>query len=143
MPMLFEAGRGFVAKAAGGARERFDHFCSENAWWLDDFVLFDAVRAQQKLASWNEWPAELAHREPEAMARARKELADDLKIRSALQFAFYEQWRALRRDFLGRPVCILGDVALFFNYDSAHVWLHFGLFRLGENLHPYVGARAP
>src|SRR5260370_39305285 len=143
MPLLFEAGRGFVAKASGSARQRFDHFCSENAWWLDDFVLFDAVRAQQKLASWNEWPAGLAHREPEAMARARQGLADGLKIRSALQFAFYEQWRALRRYCSERAIRIVGDVAIFVNYDSADVWLHCDLFRLDENLNPDVVSGGP
>src|ERR1019366_7396633 len=81
MPLLFEAGRNFVRSASDGARERFERFCAGNAWWLDDFVLFDALRAQHKLASWNEWPAELAHREPRALERARKDLAVDLKIR--------------------------------------------------------------
>src|SRR5258706_1724668 len=98
MPLLFEAGRSFVKSCSGSAGQRFEQFCSENSWWLDDFVLFDAVRAQQKLASWNEWPAELAHREPAALERARREVAVDMKIRSALQFAFYEQWRAARSD---------------------------------------------
>ena len=143
MPLLFEAGRSFVGTALDGVRQRFDHFCSENAWWLDDFVLFDAVRAQQKLASWNEWPAELAHREPEAMARARKELADDLKIRSALQFAFYEQWRALRRYCSERAIRIVGDVAIFVNYDSTDVWMHRDLFRLDGNLEPDVVSGVP
>ena len=143
MPLLFEAGRSFVAKASGSARERFERFCSENAWWLEDFVLFDALRAQQKLASWNEWPAELAHREPGAMARARKELADDLKIRSALQFAFYEQWRALRRYCSERAIRIVGDVAIFVNYDSTDVWMHRDLFRLDENLEPDVVSGVP
>jgi 4-alpha-glucanotransferase len=91
MPLLFEAGRNFVASASNGARERFERFCSENAWWLDDFVLFDALRSRQKLASWNEWPTGLAQREPGALEQARKELGVDLKIRRALQFAFYEQ----------------------------------------------------
>ena len=71
MPLLFEAGRNFVTSASDGARRRFERFCSENAWWLDDFVLFDALRAQQKLASWNEWPAELAHREAGRAASGR------------------------------------------------------------------------
>ena len=106
------------------ARQRFERFCSENAWWLDDFVLFDALRAQHKLASWNEWPAELAHREPGALEQARKDLAIDLKIRSALQFAFYEQWQALRRYCSERSIRIVGDVAIFVNYDSADVWMH-------------------
>jgi 4-alpha-glucanotransferase len=143
LPLLFEAGRSFVASAAGSAGQRFEGFCLENAWWLDDFVLFDALRARQKLVSWNEWPAELAHREPAAMARARKELAADLKIRSALQFAFYEQWQALRRYCSERSIRIVGDVAIFVNYDSADVWMHRDLFRLNEKLEPEVVSGVP
>jgi 4-alpha-glucanotransferase len=143
MPLLFEAGRGFIASAPAGARERFDRFCAENTWWLDDFVLFDALRAKHKLASWNEWPAELARRESGALERARKELADDLKIRSALQFAFYEQWRALRRYCSERNIRVVGDVAIFVNYDSADVWIHRDLFRLNENLESEVVSGVP
>ncbi len=143
MPLLFEAGRGFIASAPAGARERFARFCSENAWWLDDFVLFDALRAKHKLASWNEWPPELARRESGALQRARKELADDLKIRSALQFAFYEQWRALRRYCSERKIRVVGDVAIFVNYDSADVWIHRDLFRLNENLESEVVSGVP
>ena len=143
MPLLFEAGRNFVASASAGARQRFERFCSENSWWLDDFVLFDALRAQNKLASWNEWPAGLAQREPGALEQARKKLADDLKIRCALQFAFYEQWRALRRYCSQRSIRIVGDVAIFVNYDSADVWMHRELFRLKENLEPEVVSGVP
>jgi 4-alpha-glucanotransferase len=143
MPLLFEAGRGFIASAAAGARQRFERFCSENAWWLEDFVLFDALRAKHKLASWNEWSAELARREGGALERARKELADDLKIRSALQFAFYEQWGALRRYCSERKIRVVGDVAIFVNYDSADVWIHRDLFRLNENLESEVVSGVP
>jgi len=143
LPLLFEAGRGFVASAPPSARERFERFCSEHAWWLDDFVLFDALRSKYKLASWNAWPAVLAHREPAAMEQARKELADDLKIRSALQFAFHEQWQALRRYCAERKIRIVGDVAIFVNYDSADVWMHRDLFRLNENLEPDVVSGVP
>src|SRR5580693_2867053 len=34
MPLLFEAGRKFVSSAPEWARQRFEQFCSENAWWL-------------------------------------------------------------------------------------------------------------
>src|SRR5208282_1683176 len=143
MPWLFEAGRNFVTSASDAARRRFEQFCSENAWWLDEFVLFDALRSQQKLASWNEWPAGLAHRDAGALQRARKDLAVDLKIRSALQFAFYEQWQALRRYCSERSIRIVGDVAVFMNYDSADVWMHRELFRLNENLEPDVVSGVP
>ena len=143
MPLLFEAGRGFVASAPAGARERFERFCWENAWWLDDFVLFDALRARQKLASWNEWAPELARRESGALEKVRKELAADLKIRSALQFAFYEQWQALRRYCSEHKIRVVGDVAIFVNYDSADVWMHRDLFRLNENLESEVVSGVP
>src|ERR1700730_731884 len=143
MPLLFEAGRNFVTSVLGGARQRFENFCAENAWWLDDFVLFDALRAQQKLASWNEWPEEVARRDAGALEDARKYLAVDLKIRSALQFAFYEQWNALRRYCSERLIRIVGDVAIFLNYDSADVWTHRELFRLNENLEPEVVSGVP
>ena len=143
MPLLFEAGRKFLDAPSGGARDRFERFCSENGWWLDDFVLFDALRAQQKLASWNEWPADLARRESGAIERARKKLGADLQIRKALQFAFYEQWQALRRYCSERSIRIVGDVAIFVNYDSADVWTHCDLFRLNGDLEPEVISGVP
>jgi 4-alpha-glucanotransferase len=143
MPLLFEAGRNFVTSGSKASRERYERFCAENAWWLDNFVLFDALRAKQGLTSWNEWPEELARREPRALEKARRELAADLKIRSALQFAFDEQWRALRRYCAERSIRIVGDVAIFVNYDSADVWAHPELFRLNENLESEVVSGVP
>src|SRR5437868_6431802 len=113
MPLLFEAGRNFVASASGCARVRYKRFCAENAWWLLDFVLYDAIRAHEKLRSWNDWPHDLAHREASALEKVRKDLALDLEIRAAVQFAFYEQWQALRRYCAQRSVRIVGDVAIF------------------------------
>jgi 4-alpha-glucanotransferase len=143
MPLLFEAGRSFVGSASSGVLRQFESFRAENAWWLENFVLFDALRARRKLESWNRWPRELAHREPAALEKAREELADDIQIRSALQFAFYEQWRALRRYCAGRAIRVVGDVAIFVNHDSADVWTHPELFRLNESLEPEVVAGVP
>ena len=143
MPLLFEAARNFLRSGAVDALWRFERFRAGNSWWLDDFVLFDALRAWQKLESWNQWPRELVHREPAALAAAREELATDMQVRSVLQFAFYEQWRALRRYCSERAVRVVGDVAIFVNHDSADVWTHNELFRLNEKLEPEVVAGVP
>jgi 4-alpha-glucanotransferase len=143
MPLLFEAARNFTISATGRQRERFTQFRAENSWWLDDFVLFDALRAHYKLESWNHWPRELAHREPAALGKIRKELAAELEVRSVLQFAFYEQWQALRRYCSERAIRVAGDVAIFMNYDSADVWTHPELFRLDENLESEAVAGVP
>jgi 4-alpha-glucanotransferase len=143
MPVLFAAGRGFLASASPSDRERFATFCAENAWWLDDFVLFDSLRSRHKLASWKSWPPDLMYRRPPAIDQVRRELADDLQVRRVLQFAFYEQWQALRRYCSARSIRVVGDVAIFVNYDSADVWTHPDLFRLNENLDPDVVSGVP
>src|SRR6202140_181892 len=143
MPALFEAARNFLRAGSSHALARLEAFRKENAWWLDDFVLFDSLRAHQKLECWNQWPRDLAYREPSALEKSRKELADDIQIRGALQFAFYQQWRALRRYCAERAIRVVGDVAIFMNHDSADVWTHRELFRLNGNLEPEVVAGVP
>lgn len=143
MPLLFEAGRNFLSTASNEALRQFESFQAQNAWWLDDFVLFDALRARYKLEPWNLWPHELAQRNPAALEKVRKDLAEDLRIRSALQFAFWEQWRALRCYCSERSIRVVGDVAIFVNYDSADVWTNRELFRLNGNLEPEVVAGVP
>jgi len=143
MPLLFKAARNFLRTAPGETVQRLAEFRQRNAWWLEDFVLFDALRARHKLKSWNQWPHDLAYRDPSALAAAREDLATDIRIRSALQFAFYEQWRALRRYCAQRAIRIVGDVAIFVNHDSADVWSHRELFRLNEKLGPEVAAGVP
>jgi 4-alpha-glucanotransferase len=143
LPILFEAAHSFLRSASAEARGRFESFQTENAWWLEDFALFDALRARYKLETWNRWPHELATRQPAALEKARQELADDILVRSALQFAFYEQWRALCRYCAERAIRVVGDVAIFVNYDSADVWTHPDLFRLDANLESEMVSGVP
>lgn len=143
MPLLAQAARNFAKTMQGDARARFERFRQENGEWLEDFVLFDALRAHYKLANWNEWPHELAHREPAALDKARRDMADDLMMRRVLQFAFAEQWRALRHYCAQRSIRIMGDIAIFVNYDSADVWMHPELFRLDGDRNPEVVSGVP
>jgi 4-alpha-glucanotransferase len=143
LPLLFEAAHRFLKSGSPEALGRFETFRSENAWWLEDFVLFDSLRARHKLEPWNQWPRELASRETSALEKARMDRADDIRVRSALQFAFYEQWRALRRYCAERSIRIVGDVAIFVNHDSADVWTHPELFRLNSEHEPDVVAGVP
>ncbi len=143
MPLLFAAGRKFLQTASPAAKARFEHFCDENRWWLDDFVLFDGLRSRFHLESWNRWPREFARRDPAALERVRSEIADDLAIRRALQFFFYEQWGGLRAYCRQRSIRMVGDIAIFVNFDSADVWTHPELFRLNGNLEPDVVAGVP
>ncbi|MBI3477667.1 MAG: 4-alpha-glucanotransferase [Acidobacteria bacterium] len=143
MPLIFEAAHNFLQSASPAARNRFDRFREGNRWWLDDFVLFDGLRSHLKLESWNRWPRELAHRDPDALEKKRTELHNDLETRSVVQFFFFEQWQALRAYCAERSIRMVGDIAIFVNLDSADVWTHPDLFRLTPELEPEVVAGVP
>jgi 4-alpha-glucanotransferase len=143
LPLLFEAARNFMRSAPANARSRYENFCVQNRRWLDDFVLFDSLRARFKLESWNRWPRGLSHREPAALEKVRLELAEELDIRRAVQFFFFEQWRALRAYCAEHSIRVVGDIAIFVNFDSADVWTQPDLFRLNSELDPEVVAGVP
>jgi 4-alpha-glucanotransferase len=143
LPLLFEAAHNFVRSAAPNARSRYESFCRQNQWWLDDFVLFDGLRARFKLESWNRWPRELIHRDPVAIEKARREMLDDLDLRRVVQFFFFEQWQALRFYCAQHSIRVVGDMAIFVNFDSADVWTRPDLFRLNSELDPEVVAGVP
>jgi len=143
LPLLNQACSKFLASANGEQRSRFDRFCSENSWWLEDFVLYDALHTRHRVKLWKDWPEDLARRHPEALDAARLELASELAMGRALQFFFYEQWRALRRYCTERSVRVVGDVAIFVDYESADVWANRDLFRLNDKLDPEVVSGVP
>src|SRR5213080_1054965 len=144
LPLLAQAARNFLQHAPVNARFRFDAFCSENSWWLDDFVLYDTLRDRLGKKCWNQWPRELARREPTALEKARLELASELATRRVIQFFFYEQWHALRLYCAQKSIRVVGDIAIFVDYDSADVWAHRDLFRLREDdLLPEVVSGVP
>lgn len=143
LPLLHEAATNFLANADARNRERFEKFRWLNGWWLEDYVLFETLRRHFDAHSWNQWPHELAERRPEAMEKARKDFADEIDQSRALQFAFYEQWRALHQAAKRKGIKVIGDVAIFVSYDSADVWAHPDLFRLKPDLSPEVVAGVP
>ena len=143
LPLLREAGRNFLLSASGTARKRYQDFCRQNHWWLEDYVLFSVLREQFGDRLWNNWPREVVHRHPETIAKLHKELHEQLELERFLQFAFFEQWRALRSHCADCGVRIVGDIALFVSYDSADVWTHPEIFHLKDDLSPKVVAGCP
>jgi len=142
LPLLREAAQRFL-EGSDGDRRRLEVFKQENAAWLDDFVLFEVMREVHGGATWSTWPKELARREPEGLHKFGLEYQRRLEVERVVQFAFFEQWRALRQYCVQRGIKIIGDVAIFVNYDSADVWRHPELFYLDEELQPTVVSGVP
>jgi 4-alpha-glucanotransferase len=143
LPLLRRAAVEFLRSAAGPSRQRYDRFCRDNQWWLEDYVLFSALREQYGQQPWNIWPEEIARRHPDTLAKLYSGLSQRLDEERFLQFAFFEQWQALRSYCAERGIRVIGDVSIFVSYDSADVWTHPEMFRLKEDLSPEVVAGVP
>ena len=137
-PLLIEAARHFLAHHDDQQWVRFQRFREENAFWLPDYARYSVLRHRYSTAAWSSWPKEFAHREADALLQLQQESRDDLEIEQAIQFAFDEQWKALRAYCAERDIRFIGDVAIFVNYDSADVWTHPEIFELrrGPDSHP-------
>jgi 4-alpha-glucanotransferase len=143
LPLIVEAARKFLDRASGGPLACFEGFCLQNAWWLDDYVLYDALREHHEKRCWREWPREIAYREPHAIEKARQDFAAQVCIGRVVQFFFWEQWRSLRLACARRSIRVVGDIAIFVAYDSADVWAHRDLFRIKDDLQPEVVSGVP
>jgi len=148
LPVLYEAARNFLRlgpteERFEGQWHRFGAFCTAEASWLNDFAYYAVLRDHFKTGAWAVWPEALRRREPEAMAKAAEQFAQELAVEQVLQFAFEEQWRALRTAAAKQKIRILGDIAIFVSMDSADVWSNPGLFELDEDLAPIHVAGVP
>lgn len=124
-------------------RERLNEFCLSNQYWLDDFVLFMALRKYFDNLSWHEWPVALKRRESAALAEYRDILAKEIALYVFEQFAFSQQWQALRNYAKEHQVFLFGDIPIFVAHDSADVWAAQEFFNLDEDGCPSTVAGVP
>jgi 4-alpha-glucanotransferase len=122
------------------ALEQFRH---DAAYWLPDYCLYMALRAANGGKPWPEWPSELRRREPRALGRARKELAEEIHFYEFEQLLFHQQWASLREHARDRGVGLIGDAPIFIAHESADVWSHAPLFLLDRRGHPTHVAGVP
>jgi 4-alpha-glucanotransferase len=134
----------FARTASSAFQQVFRAFCEQHHWWLDDYALFMALRAEFQDASWHTWDPELAHREPTALAAWEKKLAQEIYFHKFLQLIFFTQWNRLKTYANERGVKIVGDIPIYVGFDSAEVWAHPELFDLRPDTRtPRVVAGVP
>jgi 4-alpha-glucanotransferase len=111
---------------------RFDAFTEREAWWLDDYALFRALRGVHRQLAWWEWPEPLARRHEDALRTASEELAVEIGYRKYVQWVAAEQWERARTE--AAPIQVFGDVPFMISADSADVWSQQSEFRLDANV---------
>jgi len=143
VPILTKAAHIFLKGSVGNERLEFDRFCRANATWLDDFALFMASKNAHDGAPWTEWAADIAARKPGATHDWAARFAAEIDVVKYWQFAFFQQWQALRSYAHGHGIRIIGDLPIYVAHDSADVWANRELFFLEPEGNPTKVAGVP
>ena len=133
----------FTAGIRPDLSRAFEEFCARQAWWLDDYALFRALKTHFEGRAYLDWPAELRHREPAALARAQRESAAQMQLVRFAQFLLSRQAAALKAHAHGRGVRLIGDLPFFVSPDSSDVWASPELFLLDGERRPRAVAGVP
>ena len=139
----------FRFKALGRAFERFgknedyERFVRENAFWLDDYSLYMAIKDKNNGVSWIEWDEPLKKRGEAALETARRELFREIEFYKFQQYQFDRQWRKLHAYANEQGVKIIGDIPIYVALDSADTWAAPEMFQFDENNEPTGVAGCP
>lgn len=135
----------FVSRQPSRSRVRraLADFEAAHAGWLDDWALFEVLKARSGGRAWTEWERAWRDRHPDALQAVRREAADELALHRFTQWVFHRQWARLRVRCRDAGVQLLGDVPIFVAHDSADVWVHREVFHLDAKGQPSVVAGVP
>ena len=141
--LLDTAWNQFVLGSRKDLHTAYEQFCHEQAHWLDDYVLFRALKLRYNGAYYLEWPRELVERTPAALREARHDLADRIDRVRFAQFLLFRQAGRLEEYAHAKGLQLIGDLPFFVSPDSSDVWANPELFLLDERHRPRFVAGVP
>ncbi len=123
--------------------EEFQAFCQREAYWLEDYCLFQALKNSQGGKPWTEWEDGLRTRDAEALEEASQQLSEEIDFFCFLQYKFWQQWKKLKSYAHKKGVRIIGDLPIYVAIDSADAWANPRLFQFDEDHRPSAIAGCP
>ena len=144
-PSVIPAKTRLLREAYENARpgKQFEAFVEEQHGWLEDYALYMALKGKYGGEAWNDWDAGLVKREPDALKKARRELAEEVRYHQFVQHLFFQHWLEVKEAAKDSEIEIIGDIPIFVSHDSADVWARQDLFHLDESGSPTVVAGVP
>lgn len=121
----------------------FQRFVEENAFWLEDYSLYMAIKDSLDGINWIEWEEPLRLREPETITEYREKLWSEIECYQFQQYYFAKQWKKLKAYANEKGIEIVGDIPIYVALDSADAWANPDLFQLEETGEPKAVAGCP
>jgi 4-alpha-glucanotransferase len=131
------------AEAAPIHSSEFQAFVEASRDWLEDYATFEVLSNLNRGAPWWTWPSEYRDRQPAAMDRVRRELAQSIRAVREQQFSFSWQWRRLHEYARSKGVFLFGDVPFYVAPDSAEAWSNRDQFQLDPSGRPIAVSGVP
>lgn len=118
-------------------------FMEENAYWLEDYALYMAVKDSFDGVCFMEWDEDIRMRRKSALSRYKKQLAKEIHFYEFQQYLFWMQWSALKQYANEKGIQIVGDIPIYVAFDSADTWSNPKLFQMDEKGYPTGVAGCP
>lgn len=114
---LKEAYKGFYEKS--WESPEFEEFRKKE--WVYPYAVFIALKKQNNLRCWNEWPQE----QQDWILDKKYDISplqEEINYQMFSQYMFYKQWMALKEYANKKNVLIMGDIPIYVGIDSLDVW---------------------
>lgn len=115
----------------------------DNAFWLEDYALFMAVKQRFDGAAWSEWAEDIRKRWGFALDYYRRECYFEIEFFKYIQFKFQEQWLRLKAYANKQGIRIIGDIPIYVAFDSADAWANPEMFQFDSEYRPIAVAGCP
>ena len=121
----------------------WERFESDNAFWLDEYALFMALREHFGNVSWLQWDTRVRLRDEQTLEGYRRRLKKLIDYEKFVQYLFFKQYTALKAYANDKGIRIVGDIPIYVSLESADVWSHQHLFLLEPDGSPTYVAGVP
>lgn len=116
-PYLKEAYRTFWKRDS-----HTSEFCKfQEMDWVYPYAVFVALKKQNNLRCWNEWPKE----QQDWILNQKYDvthLKEEIQYQIFLQYMFLKQWKNLKKYANQNGISIMGDIPFYVGIDSLDVW---------------------
>ena len=119
-----------------------ENFIKANPY-IEEYSLFKALIDRYGTPLWREWPHEVKTRDKDVIANLKLLEKDNMMRYAFGQKVFMDQFSKLKAYANSKGIRLLGDIGIYLDKNSMDVWVSPELFKLDENLNPYVVGGCP
>src|SRR5699024_6294281 len=102
------------------------------AYWIEDYALYMAIKKEYLDVSWMEFPDDLRDRKKTALNKFYKENKDQVDFYVFIQYIFFKQWEELKAYTNRHKIEIIGDLPIYLALDSADAWANSQILKLDD-----------